>query len=241
MSLIAIRKLFLDTTGRYDLVDSVTYANTGADTYIRAGQRWLDEAFYIRQNYGRRFTMEVAGAWNNSGLHCRSITEVWMSTATAKWQLEKIDLAAMILRWPANPSTMSRGAPRVYAVTNRRSHGADLPGATVVDWWGNYLTTQPYDYWDQNGIIWRPPLDVDTMVEVHGRFNQPALTADQAQNYWTEDKPMALLWAACRVLEISYRNTTGAREWEQAIRAEMQPTEWEFAEQQAAGITGFEG
>ena len=54
MNLLAIRTLFVQRNGRYDLVSSrTTYADNGADFFIQAGQRLLDTIAPNRKSLGR--------------------------------------------------------------------------------------------------------------------------------------------------------------------------------------------
>lgn len=241
MALIHVRKRFLEATGRYDLVDSTSLANLGADDFINEGMRWLDYTFNIRQNFKHTFTSHPAGEWYASGHACRAIYAVYMSTTTQKWRLTQWDLEELISYFGgAYPGGMSRGLPQMYALHTRYAPES-VVGSTIVDWWGTTLITSPVSEYKSNGIMWLPPLSETITLEIHGLYPNTKLTSDQQVNWWTEENPETLMLAACRALESRYRNTQGVRDYEDSIRSNMRGLEMDFIDNESAEVKQMTG
>lgn len=240
MSLIDIRKGFLEETGRFDLVDSTTYANKGADRYIRAGQRWLDRTFDIAANNGKYLTTLAIDDWYALIPEVRVIQTVQMSSSTRdKVFLCHAPFEEFRSQWPEDPTTVTVGFPAYFTLASLRTTPEALSLTTIAQW--ATVVTSSVDNYGYNGLLWMPPLEEAATLEVHGKFYQPVLRGDGDINFWTEQELDVLVHAACRALEISHRNTAGVRDWEFAIRSDMLGLEHDFAEQEAAFTTGFEG
>lgn len=79
MNLLDIRTRFIQENGRYDLVsDRTTFANDGADFFIRAGQRFLDSVIPNRKTLGRYIT-DISESQGSVLLeNVRYIDSVWI-------------------------------------------------------------------------------------------------------------------------------------------------------------------
>jgi hypothetical protein len=245
VALIDVRKEFLEATGRYDLVDPVTLFDTGADKFIRAGQRWLERTFHIAKNAGRHFATQSVGTWYALVPHVRSIHSVWMSGLNSegtitKWKLERVELSMMRGNDVSNPASIDNGQPLEYSMANLRSV-PETASSTTVDQWGTVVYSSAVDHYNYNGIVWLPPSDTIVMLEVHGTFRHPTLTADSDKNYWSEEERQTLVHAACRALEGTYRNTAGVKDWEYLVAGNMHGLELEFTDEESSEIHGMEG
>lgn len=91
-----------------------------------------------------------------------------------------------------------------------------------------------------NGVIWRPPADKEYVIETFGKFYTPDLTESDRDSWWTFTAYTAALHAALRELEIDYRNTAGANDWESSIIKITSMLSMDDAEEDAVGISAFE-
>ena len=74
MTLLSVRQRFVDLSGRYDLViDSINWANNGADFFIQAGQRWLDRSGIIPKSDSKYYKALAEGAWYDLIPDCRNV------------------------------------------------------------------------------------------------------------------------------------------------------------------------
>jgi hypothetical protein len=242
MSLLQVRKHFIEISGRYDLItDDVSYADKGADKYIVLGQQWLDTTFEFAKISGSWFTTAAIGSWFALVPQCRNIREVWMSTNTAgKWKLEKRTLKEFRMENANDPANIDRGPGLIYTIKDLRTP-AEVVGTTIIDKFGTSTYSSAVDNFTYLGVLWLPPLAVSTTLEIRGDFYQDKPTVDASVNYWTEIQPMVLAMSACRVLEMSYRNIAGVNDWERSIRGQLLGFELDLAALESAEITEMEG
>jgi len=52
---------------------------------------------------------------------------------------------------------------------------------------------------------------------------------DEDSNWWAENYPMLVVWAACYSVEVSYRNTQGANDWYGAIKEQLSQLQTDHA------------
>lgn len=83
MSLVEVRTLFGKVSGRGDLVHPVDGSNTGADQFINAGIRLLDQLFDAPGQEATHIVKPVSGTEKVSLEYCRSITSVQASSVTS--------------------------------------------------------------------------------------------------------------------------------------------------------------
>jgi hypothetical protein len=91
-----------------------------------------------------------------------------------------------------------------------------------------------------DGVIFRPPTDQQYVIETFGKFYTPDLTAADPDSWWTFTAYTAALHAALRELEVDYRNTAGANDWEDSIRKITSMLSMDDAEEDAIDINAFE-
>ncbi len=91
-----------------------------------------------------------------------------------------------------------------------------------------------------NGVIWRPPADAEYVIETFGKFYTPDLTTADPDSWWAFTAYTAILHAALRELEVDYRNTAGANDWEASIQKITSMLSMDDAEEDAIGISAFE-
>ena len=244
MSLVEVRELFVKKSGRYDLVvDTTDWADNGADVFINAGQNWLDRAETIKKSYARVFEPIADGDWYKLFPLCRAVKEVWCSPDDddEKWKLEKKNFDILREAYAESPTSLDTGSPLYYSPICIRTV-PEAGGEVTIDWFGttkfgNYTV----DHFEYNGLVFMPPADGDMTLEIHGLFYHPKLVQDTDQNYWTEVNPLALVMAACRMLEATYRNTQGVKDWEMSIKLELQGLGMDLVEEESADADEIEG
>ena len=243
MNLRTIRKHVIDISGRVDLViDEVDYADNGVDFFIQTGQDWLDEQAETFKAKGRSFQALSADSWYALIDRVRSVHEVWLSSNSEddRWKLDKMELGELHCEYSEDPGSMDSGTPLYYAVTEVRQM-PEVAGQILIDQYGTTTYTESVDHYDKTAIIFMPPSEYAVTIEVHGLFSHPKLTVATDTNYWTEKKPFVLVLAALRQIEITYRNTQGANDYENAIRKELIGSEFDFADFQSSEYQQMEG
>jgi len=236
-----IRTLFVKRTGRYDLVvDTTDWADNGADAYILAGSRMLDRRETHEFSKAKHYEDGAADTWYKVFQECRAILDVWVSNDEFRKKLERRDVDSFRTYYNEPAGSTDSGTPTYYCPALLRTHPQSntIYLEKFVD--TTYSEDSKYDY-EYNGIMWMPPTDEAIIVEVQGLWYSKALTLDADKNYWSVNHPEALLAAAGYKLEISYRNTEGAKDWLAAIDMQLGELGKDFVEQQASGVNQMKG
>lgn len=241
MTLAEIRNLFIERSGRYDLVaetevpveggapgeTKIVIVDNGADFFLNAGIRLLDRMTEHFKTVSVKFGSLEAGQYSFTFGNCRTLKEVWLSTAEARWQLRQLRLAEFYDAFSAPASQVTPGSPGVFAVVNlRNQEGETHPYqslATFIQAFSDSANTI-------NGIL-IPPVNQPMVVEVVGMFESAALVADDDTNYWSVNYPDLLLLASFYKLETFNRNKEGAADWLAGIQSELQLLEFDFVDQ----------
>lgn len=243
MTLLQIRKQFVAFTGRFDLVtDDESWRDNGANFYIQTGQRWLDRQAETAFGEGKSYLQLAPNEWFVMLNNCRSVRHVFISNADGtRRPLRRVDypeIAHMCLR---DPAKIESGTPCYYALGNINTHPETVGTTTIARFGPSVNYTASGNPWGFNCVIVAPAPNESSLIEVQGLFYQPELITDADQNVWSEEYPFVLLLAACRQLEISYRNTSGANDWENAINAELLTLGFDLADQISNDITQIKG
>lgn len=252
--LLAVRKLFVELTGRYDLVtdaaagdftDNAAGASVGADVFIRQGQKFLDTYPHEhRWSRGRFFTLTAAEQIAVTMTDCRSITAVYVGAATAdetggqegRFALKRASMDWLYRTYNQYPSTLTGGRPEYYSPLSIRP----LPNGLTVGDLGSFtgwLDVTPAANPSYSGLLLYPPADGQYAVIVDGLWYNRELTADADTNYWTVEHPMVLAWAAAYCHEVSQRNSQGAADWKREIGQFMLQLDLDVRENAASGIS----
>ena len=237
-----IRQLFLNLSGRTDLVDEETLADTGAGFYINAGQRWLDLHFGGKQSLGRYFQGYEAGTYTINIPACRVIEEVWMYDDTAKWQLTKKDLNWLRKNYASAWKTLDRGKPRYYHPTVLRlfqdtsERGSNSSSFNVNQ--ANLMTGASFGY---DALVILPPFDSFYSIELWGKFHSAVLDNDKDSSWWSERYPEALIYSALRQVEIAHRNTQGVNDWTGVLVEMLGTIDQDQADEESTTINQMNG
>jgi len=240
MTLKEIRALFETRSGRSDLVNT-DGSDNGADFYIQSGQRTLDRMTETNKSWARSFKTLAAGDYYAIFKGCRAVKEVWLSTSDGRTRLTKISQSEFRKTYNEDaPDEIDQGDSLVYCLISLRTYpdGDDV----VIDYlYDHELVMEDTDDFEYMGIIFSPPPDEAAQLEVFGLFYSTTLSADGDESYWSVNHPEILLMAALYHLEVSYRNTEGAKDWLGAMNLELMNLEKDWVENEIADVTQIEG
>ena len=239
MDLSEIRAAFITRSGRNDLVTGDNVDN-GANFYVNAGQNFLDRLATTPNTVAKYYASISAGAWYKTFERCRSIDSVFMADDEDRWRLDKKDLSWILIEYGGPIADLDSGDPKYYCpallrVTPEESDVITM--SKVIDETVQIDSTEHYTY---NGIIFMPPADESLILEIHGAFYSHKLTDNGDESYWSVNFPEILLMGALYELEISYRNTEGAKDWLAAITLEIAGIEFDLVQDDVAGVNQIE-
>lgn len=196
--------MLVKVSGRYDLVinpDAGNYGDNGADFFINAAQRYLDGRVNIP---GREAIVEfplVAGT-AIVPTTLRAIHEVWLVSSTgAPRGLTETTTAALRERGAEYPFVGQAGTVNSYAIVSGKGSAFGTPsGAT-----------------SRLSVLLFPPPNEGAALRIKGFSGEISLVGDAAASYWTEVYPDILVLATQMKLEEFYRNTEGAKDFQNAV------------------------
>ena len=243
MNLLQIRQQFRTLSGRNDLVTAAG-ASTGADFYINAGMKWLDiQRFETKKSIGRVFRMVAAGGYAVTFPLCRAIKEVWgADTTNGRWQLYKLDAQDYRTEFYDIPSNRDAGQPLYYTPAYLRSvpesERVAIEDFNAIIGYADIMVGANYEY---NGVVFTPPVELETMIEVWGRFYTEELTEDTHENYWTLVHPSILIAATLREVEIFNRNTQGVNDMTAAIMDKLSGIDMDIVDEDQSEVSQMGG
>ena len=243
MSLLEVRKNFVQYSCRYDLiVDQINYVDKGANFYINAGQDWLDRYLDISTATARYYYDLPLNSWYLLVPDLRVVEEVYLSDSNSKRRLRYMNIDMYKNRFRGNPTNIYSNSflCEYYSVGVIRSV-PQANGEIIIDKFGPNVISVPGAEFASTGILFSSPLGELATAEIWGKFYEKKLVLDTDQNKWSEIYPVVLSMAACRELEISYRNTVGVKDWETSIKAEMLGVELDYADKESTNVKGFVG
>jgi hypothetical protein len=209
-----IREQFIKLSGRYDLVTETTnWTDNGANWYIKAGLRMLDQMVpdYPKQ-IGRYFETVAAGTYYITFEGCRQIKEVWAALASDKrWLVLPMDPLEFYGTYDEPFGDATQGEPSYYT----RAHLRGIPDFSTIDNISGYAEEIAEDTSQMvtNGIVFMPPADQEMQIEVWGVFDTYELSAETDANWWTTKHEDLVVMAALYKLEVSNRNREGSADW----------------------------
>lgn len=238
MSLGELRTLFLNRSGRYDLVN-MDGTDNGAIAYINAAQRMLDRKAGFIDDTARHYKKVAIGEFFVEFENARTIDSVWAATADDSWELNRESIEELKEEYAGPFGAVDQGAPLFFAFTRLRT----MPDSTALDVFAGYATEVTVDGSQRSstGIIILPPPDEEIQIEVWGKFYSPNLTIDTDTSYWTENHPETLIKATMYQLEVDNRNTEGMKDWLAAIDIDTTGIEFDFVELDSNTATVMEG
>ena len=235
-----IRQKFVEISGRYDLVNSETWEDNGADFYLNMGQRMLDRYTDSIKMYARYPFKLTTGTIIAKTPGLRSIKEVWIANVNGRAQLSPVPLDQLRKEFAKESNLLSTGIPSYYAPAVFRPFPDDLTSVTdLYDVEDLLLSGTHYTY---NGVIVMPPPAEDYTLTIWGLFYSPALSAilsgtawTQTKSYWTENEPATLLEAALSRLATFAGNITSAKEHKEAMLEDLRALDFDAVDEMLVG------
>lgn len=263
MSLLEIRKEFIRVSGRYDLVVNAyadNWTDNGANFYINAGQMYLDQRIEVKQSEGVFYKKLQTGIVGCSIPDCRAIREVWTQNLTsqvsvdwtnpdneavsghARLPLKKVTKAWIRDKYKSMFRDIQAGPPQYYYLPTLRVYPDSFTINQLESYagWMDALFMNSMQNPVYNAIVFLPPLDHEYVLEVVGLFYSPKFVNDGDETIWSYRYPTVLVWAALRELEVTYRNTEGAKDWEAAINSRLMDIDKDTVEEMIAGVNYME-
>lgn len=243
MELKEFRKLFVETSGRYDLMND-DGTNNGADYYINQGLRHLETIMHW-DKMEATFNKTLVGVSNFMVQDLRTINKVFARlTMMDKFtELARINIAQA--RQYVMADTQAGGVPLFYCLFRSRGVHQSL---TIVESFflgtGNtYQDVLEGQNFDSVGMLVLPliaPSD-SVQIEITGLMRSARLVDDTDSNYWTVEWPNVLLYASRRELEVQYRNLQGVKDWDSAITSALVQQEMDYIMDESNQISRMEG
>lgn len=234
MNLLQIRQHAVEKSGRYDLVvDTTDYVDNGMNWYIQRGLAYLDLLTNSKQAEAKLFSTFASGSWYVLMENCRAVKDVWVQDDEDRSKLTYATLEDFKGYYPEPVAELDTGAPEHYAIANLRT-SPETDDQITLESFVDATVTVASDEHSYDAILIGPPADGSYIIEVEGLFFQTTLSSDAQENYWSVRYPQAVVWAALREIEIDYRNTEGAKDWENAIRGLLQLLDFDAIEQETA-------
>lgn len=241
MNLLQVRQKFRDLSGRFDLVNE-DGSDNGADFFINEGRKYLDRMDETQKSWGVVYRKLDIGTIGISFAYCRAIKEIWITSNTSRWQLEKMPLQDLLVTYlSGDPNSLSQGRPSYYSPCINRI----LPRSGVlmtgdIDAIVGFVEV-PSGYHEYNAAIINVPADQVYYVTITGLFYSEELVNDTDENHWTVLQPLMLIMAAMRQVEVVNRNTQGVNDWDNAISTENRQLGFDLVEELIAEVNQMEG
>lgn len=210
MDLLQVRKQFITTSGRHDLVvDTTDYADDGANFFIQAGNDFLDDRqVHPDRTASVKFTLS-AGQYSVEVLpRARAVYDVWVDDGGENEDEGLSKLTSMTWgdfheEYPLVGSDDGQDRPEKYTLDLQRQADTDIAGNKAI-----------------RRILFVPRADYAYTLVVQGSF-YTELADDEDVSYWSLNHPDMLVMAALYKLEVFYRNTQGAQDWLRQIQLQL--------------------
>jgi len=241
LNLEQIREKFVHISGRYDLVAD-NGSDQGANFYINAGIRLLDEMRIHPKSMARHISKPDAGAISIEVTDVLAFKEVWAQSADGRSIVDKKSLGWIREEYAKESSEIDQGKPLYWspavlglAPFQSALTADDLDG--LLDW-EDIKTGDHYNY---DGIIFMPPTDGTYTISIWAEFYSKKLVADTDKNFWSVRYPILVIKAAMYQLESIYRNTEGMKDALNALDFELTRLDHASVRQEIAGINRMKG
>lgn len=235
MTLAEIRSQFGALSGRLDLVTVDGNGDFGCDIFIREGSKMLDRMADIESSSAVAIHTVLVGDFYLTIAQVRAIHEIWYYCDGESYELKEGTRDQLRRLFSGTLTTEQQGIPAWYFTANMRI--ADLQSDTTIS---GFLNAVDFTKSAFNGIVF-PPADPAGAMEITGTFYSNPLLLSTDENYWSLEHPMLLIWAALYQLEVTYRNSEGAKDWLGAIGQSLTTLEFDYVEQQSINLRQMGG
>lgn len=242
-TLIQMRRRFVELSGHYELVldaEQNDWGDNGADDYIRAAQRRLDDEFTYHKSDAMLYAKLTAGQAIVTFNWSRLIKQVWIADATG-YRQELTRLTMREMRELYNETTLaaiSQDSPQYWAPITSM-----LAPSQIGDTSSTFSSTGYVDY-DQivfseayfsKSIVVMPPPAATTTVQVLASWYSPTLSDDEDVCFWSQF-PELLIRGARAELELDlHRNQTGYRGFLEGLMPRLSRLEDNLLEEEQSG------
>lgn len=255
MPLWDIRNQFIEATGDYDLGtigDDQDGADNGADKWINAGQRYLDQRTPENPRARRRYQKDIAaGDFFLQIEDLRTVYEVWRSDDDGRKPLRPAKYADLRREFPKAWGDNEADAPRYWTanVHHLAPEQDDLCATSYDEEFTREFEDLIFDSCAgesdkerKTGVLIMPPADDGYTIQVIGLFYSKRLAENCDSSYWTEAHPDLLVAAACYKREaILMRNSQGARDYLLVIEQALKDLDRDMAQQALVGHLRLRG
>ena len=236
MNLKEVRQKFVDLSGRFDLVvDTDDYLDAGADFFIQAGSKLLDQLEDSGAEEGTVFVKIKVGQYYVFIPGLRVVEQVWSYDGQSRKQLTDTDRVGLREFFPSKVINNETGNPAQYYPGSFKIGNPDSPDGVT-----DYMVKLSSETDVPNGILF-PPTDRAMTLEINGKFFSHPLEKCGDENYWSVNYPLLLIWAALYNVEVTYRNTTGANDWLNAIENKLYSIACDAVDQAGINVKQMEG
>lgn len=245
--LLAIREEFVKTAMRFDLViDTVAFADDGANYFINRGQRWLDEnAFPHKQSRRHMISLALDEYKLNIKqlLAVERVTIIDPSDGRSDITKNRYTPEEFRIRNPEQPSEWTAGLPSEWALNiiglspeQMTKTSADFTTDGVIDFDDIHFAGDATGIdWLFNGIVLFPKTDAVRTVEIVGRFRSIDMTLDTDKTFWTVNYPELSVLAATYMVERRMGNAARARFWREQMQSDIHGMEIAEVESELGG------
>lgn len=219
MTLADIRERLVKDSGRTDLVvDTTTYDDDGADYYIKAGQRFLDDFPMASPKSAAEIEFDIVSG--DAGItfpRVRAVLDLRIQESGKEPAImDRVPLMKFYrkygdLNYLQNQASV--GKPTRYTLGILR----DSQGATSAEL--------------NRTILFHPPADGAYTLVLTSEYFSASLQSDGDESWWSLVYPEVLVLAARRELEVAHRNNQGVEEFTRRIRSRLSGIDSNVAEE----------
>lgn len=248
-TLVDVVKLFIQHTGRVDLVNDF-YADDldedqtdgpGARFYIKQASDFLDEQQETPQSRAIHVQPVVAGDYLIDLERCRAVEKVFFKKPGS----DRVEIEGPVnfnyLRtalYTDKLEDVTEGTPAYWSIATARQ---------APEQFDDTLNTTDAEYLfdglseDKTRIVVMPPSDEAGVFTVQGLFYSTTLDTDTSKNWWTVNKPWIVVWTAKYILEGALRSSEGMRDLLAFLQPYLESTDKDLVEQQLVNVDQMEG
>ena len=242
-TLIQMRRRFVELSGHYELVldaEQNDWGDNGADDYIRAAQRRLDDEFTYHKSDAYLYAKLTAGQSLVTFNWARLIKQVWIADATG-YRTELTRLTMREMRQLYSETTLAaitQGTPQHWSPI------VSMLAPSQIGETANTFDTEDYVDYDQivfseayfsKSLVVMPPPSITTTVQVLASWYSPTLSDDNDVCFWSQF-PELLIRGARAELELDlHRNQTGYRGFLEGLMPRLSRLEDNLLEEEQSG------
>jgi hypothetical protein len=225
---------FQEWSGREDLDNEIIVE------YLNSGQRFLDDLSEFQKGESRYLYLSSVGqSFLSLVAQAKLITSVVITESNESFNVIEVPLAELRILDRQLPAYRAQGRPEYFSLADvRKVSSAMIP----LTYQGNMGLQESGTSADKLGILFSCPADKAYLVDITGKFYSATIEEDiDPDTFWAVSYPFTLIHAALYKLEISYRNSEGAKDWLNSIMADLKTIDFNKAEQSAYSISEMGG